>query len=83
MTELIVIKTAEKYFRCKEGRYLLCSLARASVFPMKELHHVQSIMAEIKAAGYPDVYLNRLVITETPFSIEEERQFPCACNLPA
>jgi hypothetical protein len=73
MPELIVIKTGEKYFRCNEGEHSLCSLEKASVFPLAKLDHVRDIVTEIESRGYPDVHLNKLVITETPFIPEEER----------
>lgn len=68
MIELLIIKTGDKYIRCKDGKYFRCSLEKASVFPTEKLEHVRGILADLQSRGFPDISLRKLIVTEEPYT---------------
>ncbi len=62
--ELLSIKTGSMYIRVKERKYLTVNLDKASVFPMEKLDQVREHEADLNAAGFVDVQIKKLVLTE-------------------
>ena len=65
--ELLVIKSADRYIRVKDGEYLQVGLDRASVFPMEQLAIVRGHADVAGALGCPGICLKKLVLTEEDF----------------
>ncbi|SLM27982.1 conserved hypothetical protein [Desulfamplus magnetovallimortis] len=65
-TELLVIKSADKYLRVKDSQYHLCGLDKASVFPMNQLDKVKEHVkyASREQNMEPEVF--KLVLREEP-----------------
>ena len=62
--ELIIIKTGNDYIRVKEDQFISVQFDKASVFPMDHLELVREYEANLRAAGYTNVALKKLVIEE-------------------
>ncbi len=62
--KLLIIKTGSMYIRVKEGKYLTVNLDKASVFPMEKLGQVRKHETALNAAGFVNVRLKKLVLTE-------------------
>jgi len=65
--ELLIIKSADRYIRVKDGGYLLTGLDKASVFPMTELATVREHAQAAEAAGLACISLKKLILTEEDF----------------
>lgn len=62
--ELIIIKSGDKYIRVKDSQYLLVQLDKASVFPMDKLELVRQHEAALLAAGFGEIVLKKLILSE-------------------
>lgn len=62
--ELIIIKSGNDYIRAKNGTFHLVGLDKASVFPLEELELVRRHQADLQRAGFTDIILKKLVISE-------------------
>ena len=71
-TELLIIKSGSKYIRIKEGRYLLCGLDKASVFPMEKLEDVKNHLEKIKEKGRLSSAIFKLILREEPLSVMDQ-----------
>ncbi len=69
--ELLIIKTQNGYIRFKDDGYHLCALDKASVFPMNKLDQVKSHLSDLQVGSYPDAVINKLILTEEPFTETE------------
>ncbi len=65
--ELLIIKSADKYIRVKDGQYLLTGLDKASVFPLAELATVKQHAQAAEASGLSAIKLKKLILTEEDF----------------
>jgi len=65
--ELLIIKSADRYIRVKDGGYFLTGLDKASVFPMTELAKVREHIGAAESAGYAGISLKKLILTEEDF----------------
>lgn len=65
-TELLIIKTENRYVRVKSSEYLICGLDKASVFPMEKLETVRehAAAAAEQLGGAPRIY--KLILREEP-----------------
>ena len=66
-TELLIIKSRENYIRFKDDAYHLCSFDKASVFPMNKLDTVNEHIVKLKASGFEDACIKKLIIEERDF----------------
>jgi hypothetical protein len=81
LIELLIIKSGEKYIRCREGAYFPSSLEKASVFPMEKLEHVRDILSDLQSRGFADISLCKLIVTEEPFTDDPELTVSSNTNL--
>ena len=63
-TELLIIKCGDGYIRAKDGLYKLCSLDKASVFPMEKIDTVREHLGQIIAQGMTPARIKKLILTE-------------------
>lgn len=69
MTKLLIIKSEDNYIRVRENDYELCTLEKATVFPMSKLTEAKSHAQNVKRLFKSSV-LYMLRLEEIPF-IEE------------
>lgn len=67
MTELLIIKAGNDYFRCSENRFEPCSLSKASVFPLDQADKARHLCRKLAVTGVVGPTLKKLTITEEPF----------------
>lgn len=65
--ELLILKSGEQYLRVTDEHYLPVGLDKASVFPMEKLDLVREHEAAIKAAGFTEVRLKKLILKEEDY----------------
>ena len=70
MTELLVIKAGNDYFRCREDRFEACTLSKASVFPLEQVEQARLLCRKLAQTGVVNPVLKKLTITEEPFDME-------------
>ena len=70
MTELLIIKAGDDYFRCREDRFEPCSLSKASVFPLDQADKVRLLRRKLAMTGVVGPVLKKLTIIEEPFEQE-------------
>ncbi|PIE61387.1 MAG: hypothetical protein CSA29_03610 [Desulfobacterales bacterium] len=68
MMALLIIKTCNQYLKFKDNDILTVSLDKASVFPMTRLADVKALEHQATAAGYRDVIIKKLILTEEDVS---------------
>lgn len=66
MTELLIIKSGSDYLRFTADGFELCSLSKASVFPLAQAADAKARCREAMAAGKA-AQLMKLQITEAPY----------------
>jgi len=66
--ELLIIRSADQYIRVKDGEYLRVGLDKASVFPLEQLDAVRHHAEAARAAGWDEIHLKKLVLTEEDFT---------------
>ncbi|MBW1637220.1 MAG: hypothetical protein JRJ68_13225 [Deltaproteobacteria bacterium] len=67
MTELLMIKAGENYFRFTDKSYLQCELSRGSVFPLDGAEEVKELCTTLHEDGISDARLVKLTIVEEPY----------------
>jgi len=67
MTELLMIKEKEDYFRFTDNGFLRCELAKGSVYPLDRVAKVKKLCAALRQDGIIDARLIKLTITESPY----------------
>jgi len=67
MTELLIIKAKESYYRFTDDGYLPCEMNKGSVFPLEEVEKVKEMCAALHRDGIADASLVKLTITEEPY----------------
>ncbi len=70
MTELLIIKAGEDYFRCRDDHFEPCTLSKASVFPLEQAVEARQLCSKLAMTGVVGPVLRKLTIIEEPF--EEE-----------
>lgn len=63
-TELLIIKSKNRYIRVKNNTYSLCGLDKASVYPMTDVETVSRHCRHLKDKGFDDICIRKLIITE-------------------
>jgi hypothetical protein len=66
MTELLIVKDGDSYYRFSEGQFYRCSMNKASVFPLDRLNEARSLCNQVRATGVA-ANLMKLSISEEPF----------------
>ena len=56
MTELLIVKAGEDYFRFRAGGYEKCTFNKASVYPLAELEDVQKNYRHLLESGIEGHY---------------------------
>ncbi len=67
--EFIVIKVSDSYIRVRAEKYELCSMEKASVFPMEKIEQVKDRVIRLRNMGLKDVHMFKLTITEDKIEI--------------
>lgn len=66
MTELLIVKGGDTYYRFSEGEFSRCSMNKASVFTLDRLGEVRSLCKQVRETG-ETANLMKLTIKEEPF----------------
>lgn len=66
ITELLIIKAGDSYYRFSEGEFSLCNMSKASVFPLDRLGEAKSLCELVRRSG-GSADLMSLTIREEPF----------------
>lgn len=74
MTELLIIKAGENYFRCREDHFEPCELSKASVFPLNQADRARSLCRKLMMTGVAAPVLRKLTIIEEPFDQESDEE---------
>lgn len=74
MTELLIIKAGENYFRCRDDRFEPCTLSKASVFPLDQADQVRLLCRKLAMTGVAGPVLRKLTIIEEPFDQEANQE---------
>lgn len=64
MTELLIIKAGDDYFRFKEDSFEHCAMNKASVFPLTQLEEARIWCQKLRDAGTVGAALHKLTIVE-------------------
>lgn len=67
MTELLIVKTPNGYYRFREDEYFLCELNKASVFSLSEATKAKDLCAMLHRNGVVEASLMKLTIIEEPY----------------
>ncbi len=67
MTELLIIKAKEGYYRFKPEGYFLGELNKASVFPLDRVGEAKALRATLHRDGITGASIMKLTITEEPY----------------
>jgi hypothetical protein len=67
MTELLIIKAGDGYFRFREDSFEPCAMNKASVFPLTQLDQARIWCGRLRDAGTVGVELYKLTIVEEPY----------------
>ncbi len=74
MTELLIIKAGENYFRCREDHFEPCELSKASVFPLDQVEQARLLCRKLMMTGVAGPVLRKLTIIEEPFDQESDQE---------
>lgn len=66
-TTLLIIKNRDHYIRVKGDEYQVCTLDKASVFPMEKLEQVKRHVDTMEQNGFEQPVIARLILREEPF----------------
>ena len=66
ITELLIVKGGDSYYRFSDAEFYPCTMNKASVFPRKRLDEARSLCSQVRAAGVA-AKLMKLIIREEPF----------------
>ena len=67
MTELLIIKAGDTYFRYKDDTFEPCSISKASVFPMEQAEQAKLLCRKLAITGVAVPVLKKLTIIEEHF----------------
>jgi len=67
MTELLIVKAGDFYYRFKDGRALTCEMNKASVFPLDRVDKARKLCASMQLDGIIEASIIKLTITEKPY----------------
>ncbi|OEU49095.1 MAG: hypothetical protein BA866_09480 [Desulfobulbaceae bacterium S5133MH15] len=67
MTELLIIKAKESYYRFTDDGYLPCEMNKGSVFPLEQVDKAKRLCAALQQDGIADASLIKLTIIEEPY----------------
>lgn len=67
ISELLVVKGGDSYYRFSEGEFSPCSMNKASVFPLERLDEVRKLCQQVSETGGAAI-LMKLTISEEPFT---------------
>jgi hypothetical protein len=67
MTELLIIKAGDDYFRFREDGFVPCAMNKASVFPLTKLAEAKALCQKLRDAGIAGAALHKLTIIEEPY----------------
>ena len=67
MTELLIIKAGDDYFRCRDDHFEPCALSKASVFPLDQADQARLLCRKLAMTGVAGPVLRKLTIIEEPF----------------
>ena len=67
MTELLIIKAGENYFRCREDNFQPCDLSKASVFPLDQADKARQLCRKLQETGVVGAELRKLTIIEESY----------------
>lgn len=67
MTELLIIKAGESYFRCREDSFEPCELSKASVFPLEQADKARQLCRTLQETGVLGAELRKLTIIEESY----------------
>ena len=67
MTELLIIKAGESYFRCREDNFDPCELNKASVFPLDQADKARQLCQKLRETGVAGAELRKLTIIEESY----------------
>ena len=67
MTELLIIKEGDDYFRFKDDEFERCAMSRGTVFPLSRLEDAKAACATLKNVGIAG-QLMKLTIVEEPYA---------------
>lgn len=70
MTELLIIKAGDTYFRYKDATFEPCSISKASVFPMEHAEQAKLLCRRLAMTGVVAPALKKLTIIEEHFEQE-------------
>lgn len=74
MTELLIIKAGDDYFRCREDHFEPCTLSKASVFPLEEAEQASLLCRKLAMTGVVGPVLKKLTIFEESFESHFDRE---------
>lgn len=74
MTELLIIKAGEDYFRCREDHFEPCVLSKASVFPLEKVEEARLLCRKLAMTGVAGPVLRKLTIVEEPFESDFDQE---------
>lgn len=66
ITELLIVKGGDSYYRFSDGEFYRCTMNKASVFPHERLDEARSLCNQVRATGVT-ASLMKLIIREEPF----------------
>jgi len=64
MTELLIVKAGEDYFRFRAAGYEKCAFNKASVYPLSELENVKKNYRHLLEAGIEGQVMKLTIIEE-------------------
>jgi hypothetical protein len=67
MTELLIIKEGDAYFRFKDDGFERCAMSRGTVFPLSRLEDAKAACATLKKEDVAG-RLMKLTIVEEPYT---------------
>ncbi len=67
MTELLIVKAGDDYYRFTDGEIVSCSMSKASVFPLAHLAEARAFCDQLQKRGIPG-QLFKLTIVEEPYT---------------
>ena len=66
ITELLIVKGGDSYYRFSDGKFFPCTFHKASVFPYERLNEARSLCNQVRATGAA-ASLMKLTIREELF----------------
>ncbi len=67
VTELLIIRAKDNYYRFKDGSYFPCRLNKGSVFPLGQVEKAKKLCTILQKDGIAEVSLMKLTIVEEPY----------------